>query len=57
MSDEYFDPRQVAIYDGDVGCAIVQELRGIRLTLDLMFDRIETQGEVLAGIRRELGRR
>ena len=46
-----------AFYEGDTGWDILSELRRIGKTLDVMFDRIETQTEILRAIRRESSRR
>lgn len=51
-----YERAEEAFLEGDTGWDILSELRHIALTLDVMFDRIETQNELLRAIRREAGR-
>ena len=55
MGNDY-DRAVEAWYEGDDGWEMLQELKRIGQTLDVMLDRIETQGEVLRAIRREAAR-
>ena len=56
MDEDY--ERQLArrdgLIEGDVAWLMLEQLERMNLTLDMILDRVETQTDLLAAIRREV---
>ena len=52
-----YERAEEAFLEGDTGWDILSQLKHIALTLDVMFDQIEKQTEILSAIRREASRK